>query len=1061
MAFILALITAGCSSGGKNPMLPGEQDEMPSSSINLPDDIQSYPSANTGDSSEVGVFLMYSLELNRDELTAELVPIRNASALGDTYQSDITGFLNSLCADCLQVVGVGLTENDEFLEVTFRLHHPIPIPGNLSDPQPGERIDLHLFDVHGIIFSEGSRIYSQLKSDVNGDGNPNETIRCRPDLVVNADGYTTFFDEYMDDNIYSTSANLHAYKMFFEDARQGNFREDIAPVNGWITLTAPQGQNVFPQGGRTDDVNYIFNIEPGGNLELVMAFDACYGHSSNFDIPFPDVGCRTNPRYFLPEFHRKEAWKAFVNISNNTLAHGGSDTHATLSVTVYDWQAGLAGSGAIDYFNGSLTDISSASDVTGVEIYLPELLENPLVEPESVIGTGVWTDPYVYTFTLDNELDPEGGTYFGIAAIRDSLVGGGNGPVGTTRELGIININDFTNYQIFQVEVAAYPPNIPPEASFKTDPRLPEITSGESITFDATNSFDPDGEITTYEWDFEFEGEFVPDDTGATPPPHRYDNPNPSHPENYFAVLRVLDNGDPPLEGIFGIEILVQPNSPPHAVFTVDPPSPFSECTLITLDGEDSYDSDGEVVAYEWDFDYDPQSPDFTVEATGSVIQRRFSQGSHNVMLRVKDDSSPPLEGVTRLKLVSEPLSGFPGEVAFCENYMLNEEDSYNSHSFMGGGQKSAVLLTTGAVVVAWVDEGNVSGGPAIKYSVSIDGGRSFNPPLTANSNLISASPADLRPTLIADFMGNLHLAYADGNSYYYHITDHQGVFGAPVEVGTGENDYGGPTLAVDIEGTINYFFTGTMSGGNVPLRLARSTDGGNTFDSPLTIADDGKFPSAATAQFGTVVIAFEGKNNSISDNSDIMVCYQRSGSQFYPPVRIVDSAANDGISTHPSVAVGMNSAIYVAWQDSRDGDTINDFDIFYSYSLTGLTFIPNRKVNDSVESPGNQILQDNPSIGTDMMGRTFIAWRDFRDGFGGDVYFSFALMPDRPTFAENVKINSDSSPENVTQGPPVILISSNSGIMLVWGDERNASSDMGTPFSGESDIYYTFGKLF
>lgn len=1061
MAFILALITAGCSSNGKNPMLPGEPDEMPAPSINLPDDIQSYPRAIAGTNSEVGVFLMYSLEINRDALTAELVPIRNAAALGDTYQSDITGFLYSLCVDCLQVVGVGLTQGDEFLEVTFRLHHPVPVPVNLSDPQPGERIDLHLFDVRGIIFSDGSRIYPKLESDVDGDGNPGEVIRCNPDLVVNADGYTTFFDDYMDNNIYSTSANLHAYRTFFEDARQGNYRDDIAPVNGWITLTAPQGQNVFPQGDRTDDVKYIFNIETGGNLELIMAFDACYGHSSRFNIPFPDVGCRTNPRYFLPEFHRKEAWKAFVDISNNTLSHGGPDTHATLSVTVYDWQAGLAGSGAIDYFNGSLRNISSASDVASVEIYIPELMENMLVEPESVIGTGVWTDPYVYTFTLNNDLDPDGGTYLGIAAIRDSLVAGGNGPVGVTRDLGIINITDFTNYQIFEVEVSAYPPNIPPLGLFETDPNPPEITSGESITFDATGSSDADGEITSYEWDFEFEGLFELDATGATPPPHTYNNPNPSQPWNYFAILRVLDNGDPPLESFFGAEILVMPNEPPIAVFNVYPLSPFSECALITLNGEDSYDNDGDIVAYEWDFNYDPQSPDFTVEATGCVVQRRFSPGAHSVMLRVKDDSSPPLEGITRLQLFSEQLNGLPGEVAFCENYILNEEDAYNTHSFAGGGQKSAVLLTTGAVIVTWVDEGNVSGGPAIKYSVSIDGGRSFNPPLTANSNLISASHADLRPTLVADFSGNLHLAYADGNSYYYHITDHQGVFGDPVEVGTGENDYGGPTLAIDNEGTINYFYTGTISGGNVPLRLARSTDGGSTFDSPLTIAPDGKFPSATTAQFGSVVIAFEGKNNAISDNSDIMVCYQRAGSQFYPPVRVVDSSANDGISTHPSVAVGMNSAVYVVWQDSRDGDTINDFDIYYAYSLSGLTFSTNQKVNDTVESPGAQILQDNPSIGIDMMGFPFVAWRDFRDGSGGDVYFSYAMIPDRPVFAVNVKINSDSSPENAVQGPPVILISPNSGIMLIWGDEKNAHSDLGTPFSGASDIYYTFGKLF
>ena len=246
-----------------------------------------------------------------------------------------------------------------------------------------------------------------------------------------------------------------------------------------------------------------------------------------------------------------------------------------------------------------------------------------------------------------------------------------------------------------------------------------------------------------------------------------------------------------------------------------------------------------------------------------------------------------------------------------------------------------------------------------------------------------------------------------------------------------------------------------------MPLRLARSTDGGSTFDSPLTIVNDGKFPSATTAQFGSVVIAFEGKNNAISDNSDIMVCYQRAGSQFYPPVRVVDSSANDGISTHPSVAVGMNSAVYVVWQDSRDGDTINDFDIYYAYSLSGLTFSTNQKVNDTVESPGAQILQDNPSIGIDMMGFPFVAWRDFRDGSGGDVYFSYAMIPDRPVFAVNVKINSDSSPENAVQGPPVILISPNSGIMLIWGDEKNAHSDLGTPFSGASDIYYTFGKLF
>jgi hypothetical protein len=1059
---VLTLILSGCSAGNRTliPVTPDTPDGL-SGFDSIPGEVGAFPAAIWGEDiqSGAGVFGMYNLTLNVDDVSASLNPIRNAGVLGKVYQSDITSFLSSLCSNCLQVVGVGLTENGE-LEVTMRLKHPIPIPVDIGNPQPSDRLDLHLFDVRGIVILDGDHAFTGLVSDVNGDGTAEEELVCNPDMMVNADGYSTFFDTYIDANILPTASNLHPYKMFFEDPKQGNYRPDISPVNGWITLTAPQGQNVFPQGGRTDDVSYIFNVPSGQDINLLMVMDACYGHSALYSVKQGNVGSRINPRYFLPEFHRKEAWKSFVNVTNNNLAHGDTFSNATISVSIFDWQSGMIGGGLLNYFQSELNTIAETSEVASVEVFVPEIMNEPKTEPSNIIGGGIWTDPYVYTYVINNEKDPVEGEYYGIVAIRDTLAGSTSGPQGTTRDMGLVTITDFTNYQIFKISVQPGPTNYMPFCKVVTDPEPPVIPSGTQIQFDATGSYDPDGEIVTYEWDFDWMGEFMVDATGVTPPPHTYYARNPSLPDLYYAAMRARDNGDPAMECFVGVEIIVMPNAPPHAVATVDPSSPFSECDLVTLDATGSSDDDGTIDLYEWDFNYEPSNPNFVAEASGAIISRRFTAGTHNILLRVVDNSD--LESYTRLKLISNPLQGMPGQPVFCDNFILNEEDSLNSHTSAGGGQRGAVTASSGAVVAFWVDEGDVMGGPAIRFSPSLDGGRTFSNIATVNSTLISGGVEDLEPTVTIDHANIVHLGYSDGDGkYYYMRSTPSGTFLDPVLVDQGERGFGGPAIIVDQEMNVNYFYTGESVSGNVPLKLAQSTDSGGSFNSPLVIAGDGKYPTVDRSDFGPVVLAFEGKNSGIGDLSDILVSYQRSGTQYYPPVRVTDSFPNDGLSTRPSVAVGLSGTIHLAWMDSRLGDANSDYDIFYSYSSTGLSYSTNVKVNDAQERPGEMILQEYPCLGIDFMERPIISWVDYRDGSGGDIYLSYILMPGSP-FQTNVKINDDtSSPEQVTQGPPVMLISAGGGILIIWGDERNASSDLGTPFSGPADIYYTFGHLF
>lgn len=1061
------MLSLGCSSGGGlNPVSPEPQSNGLAEPVIISSEMPAFPYSISN--SELlygtGVFSVYNLRLDYNSVTADLTPVRNGSAVGDMFQADITGFLSTLCTDCLQIVSVGLAPQTNYLEVTFRLHHPIPTPADPSNPAPSDRLDLHLFDVRGIVITDGTTVFPKIQSDVNGDGSAEEIIRCNAGFVYNADGYTSFFDTYFDSNILPTSANIHPFKLFFEDAKQGNYLPEVAPENGWITLGSPQGQNVFPQGNRTDDVKYVFSMQPGENLNLLMAFDASYGTSAKFSIPYPDVGCRMNPRYFLPEFHRKEAWKAFVDISNNQLAHGAPTFTANLSVTIYDWQAGKLGSGAIDFFNSNLDAISATSDVELVQLHIPALFTNPLTEPQNSIGSGTWTDPYVYSYVIPNDLDPIGGTYYGIAAIRDTLVTSGNGPDGATRNLNLINLTDFTNYQIFPITVAAHPPNIPPTSVFTTNPENPQIQSGETVTFDATGSYDTDGSIVRYDWDFEFTGTFQSDATGATPPPHTYVSPDPSRPQLFYAVLKVFDNGDPQLEGMFGREVIVEANQPPVAIIVTQPEQlEYTECDLITLDGNHSHDNSA-IIAYEWDFNYSQSDPGFTIEATGPVIERRFSPGIHDIMLRVWDDSSPAaLNGVTRKRLFVTELSAAPGKVALCGNFQVNSSDSINRHSFSGGGQKALVLSPAGIVTAFWVDEGDVGGGPAIKYSQSIDAGRSFSTPETANSTLISGGHADLKPTAAVDLLGNLHLAYASDTKFYYQHGGSSGGFSSPIEVASGDRTNGAPAIAVDYLGKIHYFYTEAESGGKVPLKLAVSSDGGNSFDSPVLISSDGRFPSAATAGHDSVVLAYEGIDDSSGDLSEIWVKYQRSGTLYYPEIQVTDGSLNDGISTLPSVDIGDNGSVHVAWMDSRDGDSDSDFDIFYSYTATGLSFSANVRVNDTVESGGSMILQEYPSIGADQLGRVFVVWQDYRGrpGNGGDVYLSFTPVMGG-TFARNMVINNDTSEDVLTiQGPPSILTTAESAMLIMWGDERNATTGLGDPFSGEADIYYTFGQLF
>jgi len=180
--------------------------------------------------------------------------------------------------------------------------------------------------------------------------------------------------------------------------------------------------------------------------------------------------------------------------------------------------------------------------------------------------------------------------------------------------------------------------NRPPIASFTESAHT--VNKDETITFNAAGSYDPDGTIVSYSWDFG-------DGTTATgvSVSHAYDDDG-----SYHVTLTVTDN-DGATDSAYATKTVM--NMPPVAAFT-ESAHTVSTSESIHFDASDSYDPDGTIVSYSWDFG------DGTT-GTGVTVQHAYSQdGSYTVTLTVTDDDgATDSTEATKTVLNRSPIASF------------------------------------------------------------------------------------------------------------------------------------------------------------------------------------------------------------------------------------------------------------------------------------------------------------------------------------------------------------------------------------------------------------------
>lgn len=198
-----------------------------------------------------------------------------------------------------------------------------------------------------------------------------------------------------------------------------------------------------------------------------------------------------------------------------------------------------------------------------------------------------------------------------------SRLGGVVAKVSVGRKLAIGLVLGLGLFALWGCTPGGLDPASGPVAKISAQPTQGEVPL--TVEFDGSASYDPQGDTTDWLWDF---GDGSPVISGRKVT-HVYER------SGEFIVTLVVVGPSGTGRATAMIHAL---NNPPVASFSFWPQDPFQE-ELVTFDASSSYDPDGDIVSWEWDFG------DGAI-GEGEVVDHSFDlPGEYTVVLTVTDNS--------------------------------------------------------------------------------------------------------------------------------------------------------------------------------------------------------------------------------------------------------------------------------------------------------------------------------------------------------------------------------------------------------------------------------------
>jgi hypothetical protein len=262
------------------------------------------------------------------------------------------------------------------------------------------------------------------------------------------------------------------------------------------------------------------------------------------------------------------------------------------------------------------------------------------------------------------------------------------------------------------------------------------------------------------------------------------------------------------------------------------------------------------------------------------------------------------------------------------------------------------------------------------------------------------------------------------------------------------------PSLAVGSDGTIHIAWEDSTdhmgAGADEDIFYKRYVpEVGWTVAEVVSTESDGssEYPSLAVGLDGTVHIAWDDYTDYEDAGTDSDIFYKRyePDTGTWTRTQVVSTESTSG-SYESSLAVGSDGTVHIAWYDSTDyGDSGTDYDVFYKSYVPDVGWTTTHVV--STESTGNSYY---PSLAVGPDGTVHIAWYDYTD-YGGsgtdpDIFYR-GYEPDTGTWTKIQVVSTESERGSID---PSLAVGSDGTIHIAWWDFTDYGGS-GT----DRDIFY------
>jgi hypothetical protein len=199
--------------------------------------------------------------------------------------------------------------------------------------------------------------------------------------------------------------------------------------------------------------------------------------------------------------------------------------------------------------------------------------------------------------------------------------------------------------------------------------------------------------------------------------------------------------------------------------------------------------------------------------------------------------------------------------------------------------------------------------------------------------------------------------------------------------------------------------------------------------------------PALAVAADGATLLLWEAR---LDGEPDVLFSRREPGAAgrwLEVPVRLDTDAPGASRSIEPRLAVGPNERVYAVWQDARNGRDA----VFFSLSTNGgLAWSP-----QDVRLGEGEAIASMPSL-VAAGDAVYVAWEDLRDG-ERDLRLTRSA-DGGATWTEAVRVGTDDAGRAASYHP-LLTAWDGGGLLVTWWDERDGLADVYVRRSGDGGL--------